>query len=475
LRFKHTKIICTIGPASQDKEILRELCLNGMNIARLNFSHGDFQEHGQRLSNIRSVAKELDKEIGVLLDVRGPKIRLGDFKDPITLIQKGDTFILTTEECICDERCAFVNYPQLCEGMEPGNPVFIDDGLIELQVEEVTDKELKCRVVVGGELSSRKGVTLPGVPIKLPALTEKDIEDIKFGLAHGIDFIAGSFIRKSSDVSEIRHVIREAGYDVPIIAKIESDEGVKNIDDIIKAADGIMIARGDLGVQLPPEEIPLIQKRLISKCNMAGKPVITATQMLDSMARNARPTRAEVTDVANAIFEGTDAIMLSGETAVGRYPVIALRTMSRIALRVEDSLDYSRMLAERRHGVTGSVADAISHATCQAAMDLNVTAIITFTRTGNTARMVSKYRPQFPIIAVTPYEEVARSLSLYWGVHPIIVPRTYSIDSMIDTSVSFALKKGLVEIGDLVAVTAGVVAGGEPGSTNFLKIHQVLG
>lgn len=469
---RRTKIICTLGPESESPEAIRALAEAGMNIARLNFSHGTYEEHGRRIDSIREVERKVGRVIGILLDIKGPKIRTGRLVSPKITLASGTEVILTTEDCIGDENRVFVSYPDLPSSVRPGSLVLLDDGLLELVVEEVRDKDVKCRVKVGGELGERKGVTLPGARVNLPAVTEKDVADIRFGISRGVDFIAASFVRKAADVHDVRRVVQEAGGKAAIIAKVESREGLDNIDEIIEAADGVMVARGDLGVEIPPEEVPLAQKMIIRKCNAAGKPVITATQMLDSMVRNPRPTRAEVTDVANAILDGTDAVMLSGETAVGKYPAEAVRMMSRIAVRVESELDYAEILGLKSVAASATVADAISHACSQAALDLGVSAIISTTQSGATARMVSKYRPKAPIIAVTPDVAVARALTINWGVHPVIAERAETVDQLFDIGEEAALKTGLVAKGDMVAMTAGVRTG-KAGSTNLLLIHRI--
>ncbi len=470
--LKKTKIICTLGPGTDNEGLVKSMAELGMDIARLNFSHGTYDEHKMRIDRVRRVSKSIDRELGILLDIRGPKIRIGTIPEKEIKLFKGDKLVLTTSKCITSKEKIWVNYPYLCEDVKPGSAIFIDDGLIELNVEEVQGKDLICRVVVGGLLTSRKGVTLPDVPIRLPSVMEKDVEDIKYGIKLGVDFIAASFIRKASDVNDVKKVIEGEGANIPVIAKIESREGIDNISDIIDVADGIMIARGDLGVQVPPEDVPLFQKMIIKKCNNVGKPVITATQMLDSMIRNSRPTRAEVADVANAIIEGTDAIMLSGETAIGSYPLEAVDVMVKIACRIERALDYDKLLIDARKNSTNSVADAISHATCQTAFTLDVKAIITSTQTGTTARMVSKYRPETPIIAATPDPAVARELSLIWGVFALLVPHTDNTDDMVNVAISKASERGLLKPHDIVVIAAGIKTG-IPGSTNLVMVHKV--
>lgn len=469
--MRRTKIICTIGPASEQVETLVQLIEAGMNVARLNFSHGTHEEHGQRVEAIRQASARANRPVAILLDTKGPEIRLGVLKDKIT-VNPGDKVILTTEEIEGEGNRIPVTYKGLPQDVKEGTAILIDDGLIGLKVERVTGTEIHCSVENGGEISSRKGVNVPGAIINLPALTEKDIADIEFGIKMGMDFIAASFVRKAADVLAIREILEKHGSDMQIIAKIENHEGVNNIDEILKVADGIMVARGDLGVEIPIDEVPLVQKMIIEKCNRAGKPVITATQMLDSMIRNPRPTRAEATDVANAIFDGTDAIMLSGETAAGKYPIEAVKTMARIAERAERALRYEELTVRRGIIPERTTTDAISHATVTTAHDLGASAIICATKSGHTAKMVSKYRPQAPIVAITPRMDVVRKMLLVWGVYPLLCKETRSTDEMLKVSVETALAAGLIKAGDLVVITAGVPVG-VPGTTNLIKVHTV--
>lgn len=467
-----TKIICTIGPASEQTEVLEQLMQHGMNVSRLNFSHGNHEEHGMRMRNIKQAAQNQGVNVGILLDTKGPEIRIGTIESGKVTLREGEQFVLTTQEVEGNAQRVCVSYADLPTDVQPGCRILIDDGLIGLEVQEINGPEIVCQITNGGELGSRKGVNVPGVDVQLPAVTQKDREDILFGLSHGIDFIAASFVRKAADVLEIRRILEEQNAHVQIISKIENHQGVINIDEILKVSDGIMVARGDLGVEIPTEEVPLVQKMIIEKCNKAGKPVITATQMLDSMMRNPRPTRAEASDVANAIFDGTDGIMLSGETAAGKYPIEAVQTMAKIAERAERALRYEELLERKRAGHTRTVTDAISHATCTTAQDLGARAIITSTKSGHTARMVSKYRPRAPIVAVTPRVDVARKLMLVWGVYPLLVPETQGTDEMIDIAVAHTLQAGYIQSGDLVVITAGVPVG-IPGTTNLLKVHIV--
>lgn len=469
--MRRTKIVCTIGPASDSVEILKEMMLAGMNVARLNFSHGTHEEHARRVENIRRAAQEVGKNVALMLDTKGPEIRTGPVREGQVMLEAGQRIVLTGREVPGDAREVSVTYPDLARQLRPGQRILIADGVIELKVEDTQDQDIICRVVAGGPLGSHKNLHVPGVSLDLPALTEKDIADINFAIEHKFDFIAASFVRRATDVLAIRRVLEERGANIAIIAKIENHEGVEKIDEILKVASGIMVARGDLGVDLPPEEVPLIQKKIIEKCNRAGKPVITATQMLESMINNPRPTRAEAADVANAILDGTDAVMLSGETAAGKYPVEAVKTMARIAARAEEALTYLRTYPPEKDG-TKTVTDAISHAVCTAAAELKAAAIITSTKSGYTARMVSKYRPRAPIIAVTPSMEVVRRLALVWGVQPLLVKETSGTDEMIAAAIKVALSAGFIKAGDLVVITAGVPVG-VPGTTNLLKVHVV--
>lgn len=471
--MRKTKIVCTIGPSSESLENTKKLIKAGMNVARLNFSHGDFEEHGNRIKNIRAANEELGTSVAILLDTKGPEIRLGKLKEePIELIQ-GDAITLTTEDILGDRDRVPVTYQNLPNDLEVGSTVLIDDGLIGLKVEAIDGTEVHCRIVNSGPIKGKKGVNVPGVKISLPGITEKDRNDIIFGIGQGVDFIAASFVRKASDVLEIRNLLEQhnAGH-IQIISKIENQEGVDNLDEILEVSDGLMVARGDLGVEIPAEEVPLVQKMMIKKCNLAGKPVITATQMLDSMQRNPRPTRAEASDVANAIFDGTDAIMLSGETAAGKYPVESVQTMSRIAQRTEQALEYREIFLKQANAQRNSVTEAISQAVANAALDLNAKAIVTSTKSGFTARVVSKYRPKALILAVTPVEQVKRSLALCWGVFPVDGTSAETTDEMFEHAVQGALSTGMLTAGDTIVITAGVPVG-YSGTTNLMKIHHV--
>ncbi|MFC4596927.1 pyruvate kinase [Cohnella hongkongensis] len=471
--MRKTKIVCTIGPSSESLENTKKLIAAGMNVARLNFSHGDYEEHGNRIKTIRQASAELNKTVAILLDTKGPEIRLGKLKEePIELVQ-GEYITLTTEEILGDIDRVPVTYKDLPSDISVGSTILIDDGLIGLTVVDIQGTEIKCQIVNNGQIKSKKGVNVPGVAISMPGLTEKDISDIKFGIEVGVDFIAASFVRRASDVLEIRELLeRHDARHIHIISKIENQQGVDNLDEILEVSDGLMVARGDLGVEIPAEEVPLVQKLMIEKCNRAGKPVITATQMLDSMQRNPRPTRAEASDVANAIFDGTDAIMLSGETAAGKYPVESVETMSRIAESAESALHYREIFTKQANAQQTSVTEAISQAVANSALDLDAKAIVTSTESGYTARMVSKYKPKSPIIAVTPVEQVLRRLQLVWGVIPVKGVPAATTDEMFEIAVKGALESGIVRLGDTIVITAGVPVG-RSGTTNLIKIHNV--
>lgn len=472
--MKKTKIVCTIGPASESKQILKKLFLNGLNVCRLNFSHGTHEEHQMRIDNIKAVREELDMPIGIMLDTKGPEIRLGDFKDGVVEIKEGDEFTFTTRNILGDKTICSVTYIGLGQDLKIGNKILVDDGLVEFEVHEIIgDTEIKTIALNDGTLKNHKGVNIPNVKISLPAVTEKDKSDIVFAIKNKVDFIAASFVRKAQDVLEIRKILEDNnGEYIEIISKIENQEGVDNIDEILNASDGIMVARGDLGVEINTEEMPMVQKDLIKRCNIAGKSVITATQMLDSMIRNPRPTRAEVTDVANAIIDGSSCIMLSGETAAGKYPVEAVETMYRIAIRTEKSLDYYRILNTKYELSEITTTNAIGKATCNTAMDLEATAIITSTSSGYTSKAISKFRPKTPIIAATTTRRVMRRLSLVWGVYPVLSPYSDSTDDVIELSIEAAIKEQYVKEGDLVVITAGIPVG-TAGSTNLIKVHTI--
>ncbi|HAR85349.1 MAG TPA: pyruvate kinase [Clostridium sp.] len=472
--MKKTKIVCTMGPTTDEKEIIKKLIENGMNAARLNFSHGSHEEHKRRIDMVKEARAELEKHIAILLDTKGPEIRTGNFENGTVELKEGTTFIVHCgEDIIGDETKCSITYKNLYKDVKPGNILLINDGLVALKVLSIEGKEIETHVENTGVIGNHKGMNVPGVKLNLPALTEKDIADLMFGIESEVDIVAASFIRKGTDVLDIRHLLDKNGGDyIQVFSKIENREGVDNIDEIIRYSDGIMVARGDLGVEIPTEEVPVVQKMIIQKCNEAGKPVITATQMLDSMIRNPRPTRAEASDVANAIFDGTDAIMLSGETASGKYPVEVVNTMTQIAMKTEEYINYEESFKKRRKLHVANVPNAISVATCTTAMELNASAIITATQSGQTARQISKYRPECEVIACTPYERVARSLALNWGVFPVITPKLKDTDELIDKTSEIALAANYVEKGDLVVIVAGIPMN-YIGSTNMMKVHII--
>lgn len=473
--MRKTKIVCTIGPASESVDMLVQLMKAGMNVARLNFSHGNHEEHRARIKNIREAAKIANQTVGILLDTKGPEIRTGMLEKGEIALEVSQTLRVSMEDIIGNEKGISVSYPGLINDIEVGSTILLDDGLIALEVTEKRPetKEIITIVKNAGVLKNRKGVNIPNVRINLPGMTEKDAADIEFGIAEGIDFIAASFVRRAKDVLEIRKILeKNNATHIQIIPKIENREGVDNINEILEVSDGLMVARGDLGVEIPAEEVPLVQKELIQKCNERAKPVITATQMLDSMQRNPRPTRAEASDVANAIFDGTDAIMLSGETAAGKYPLEAVSTMDKIAKRVEAALPYKQMLNNRTKSTLPTITDAISQSVSHTAYNLKAKAIITATESGHTARMISKYRPQSPIIAVTSHEPVLRRLSLLWGVYATLGKKVNTTDELLDSAVDESLKTKMITYGDLVVITAGVPVN-EIGTTNLLKVHVV--
>lgn len=473
--MRKTKIVCTIGPASESPEVLEELIKAGMNVARLNFSHGTHEEHAMRIATIRDVANRLNKIVGILLDTKGPEIRTHSMKNGEVHLKTGQVIDISMTEVLGDETCFSVTYDKLIYDVNQNDTILLDDGLIALRVlAKDYDKGLIHTIVENaGVLKDKKGVNVPGVSIKLPGITEKDAKDILFGIEQGVDFIAASFVRTAKDVLEIRELLEQnGGGHIQIIPKIENREGVDNIDEIIEVSDGLMVARGDLGVEIPAEEVPLVQKALIKKCNQVGKPVITATQMLDSMQRNPRPTRAEASDVANAIIDGTDAIMLSGETAAGQYPVESVKTMNRIAVFTENSLDYRSIVQTRSREKETTMTEAISQAVSYTSINLGVKAVLAPTASGVTAKLIAKYRPGVPIIAITDSPSTAQKLTLVWGVNPIVTHKVTTTDEILELAVDEALKYGYVNHGDIVVITAGVPVG-ESGTTNLMKVHVI--
>lgn len=471
--MRKTKIICTLGPATDDPEVLRRIFLTGMDVARLNFSHGTHEEHLKRVECFKKVRADLNRPAALLLDTKGPEIRLRTFKTGQAILKEGEKFTLTTEEIEGDETRVGISYKGLVNDINRGDRILIADGLIELRVTEVTSIDIVCEVINGGELGDRKGVNVPGVTVKLPFMGENDRRDLLFGIKHDFDYVALSFVRSAEDVKQIKTFLEENnGTFMKVISKIENRDGVKNIDEIIRVSDGIMVARGDMGVEIPFEEIPHLQKMIIKKTLNAGKPVITATQMLDSMIRNPRPTRAEITDVANAIYDGTSAIMLSGETSIGKFAELTVATMAKIAEKTETEIDYVKILENTHINISKNVTDAISYSTCSAAHSLNAAAIITITKSGHTSRMVSRYRPKCPIIASTPLVKVYNQLALSWGVIPVLAEEAQTTDEIFQNAVDNASCAGLVKSGDLVIITGGMPVG-ISGTTNMIKIHIV--
>lgn len=468
--LRKTKIVCTMGPSTEKGDVLKQLMLAGMNVARFNFSHGDHEEQMGRLVELRRLRKELGLPVAALLDTKGPEIRLREFKNEKVDLVTGQTFTLTSEEIMGDETRVSISYKELVKDVKVGNKILIDDGLIELKVTALTDTDIVCTVENGGKVSNKKGVNVPNVDLSMPFISEKDHSDIVFAVEEDYDFIAASFVRTADDVLQIRKILKENNNDtIKIVSKIENMQGVKNIDEIIEVSDGIMVARGDMGVEIPLEDVPVIQKMIIKKATKAGKQVITATQMLDSMMKNPRPTRAEATDVANAIYDGTSAIMLSGETAAGDYPVEAVKTMVRIAVRTEQDINYRARFKQRESLDNPDITNAVSHATCTTAHDLNAAAIITVTKSGRTVQDVSKYRPDCPIIGESTSEKVCRQLNLAWGVVPMLIEEQEKADALFDHAVATAQKAGLLEKGDIAVLTAGVPLG-ISGTTNMIKV-----
>lgn len=470
--MRKTKIICTLGPSTEDENILRELILAGMDVARINMSHGTHEEHKSKMEKIKKLRKELNKPVAILLDTKGPEIRTGDFQKRV-ILKTGQSFTLTTEECIGNEEKCSITFKNLPNDVEIGTKILIDDGLIELKVVSKTPTDIKCLVINGGPVSSHKGINVPGVFLSLPFMSERDKNDIRFGVEQDIDFIAASFTRNANDINEMKSVLSSfGGEDIRIIAKIENKDGVDNIDEILRVADGVMVARGDLGVEIPIAEVPIIQKKIIRKTRNSDKPVITATQMLDSMIKNPRPTRAESTDVANAIYDGTSVIMLSGETAAGSFPVESVKTMAEIAEITECNINYIDRFNKLDIHERPDVTSAISHAACTTAHDLGASAIITVSKSGMTSRMLSKYRPSCPIISGTPSEKVWRQTNMSWGVVPIMIEEKHNTDDLIEHVINVAQNQGLLKNGDLVVLTAGVPLG-ISGTTNLMKVHLV--
>lgn len=471
--MRKTKIVCTLGPSTDKESVLKQMMIEGMNVARCNFSHGTYEEHKKRMNMVKKLRKEVGKPVAILLDTKGPEVRVKDFKEGKVMLEAGQLFTLTVDEVEGTKDKVSVTYNRLYEDLEVGMRVLIDDGLIEMKVEKVDKNDIVCRVINGGVVSNHKGVNVPDVDLSMPYISDKDREDILFGISQDVDFIAASFVQKKEDILQLRKLLeKNGGEDIKIISKIENAQGVANIDDIIEVSDGIMVARGDMGVEIPYEEVPVIQKKIIKKVYRAGKQVITATQMLESMIKNPRPTRAETTDIANAVYDGTSAIMLSGETAAGAYPVEAVRTMVKIAERTERDVDYRKRFFELERGANPDITDAICHATCTTALDLNAKAIVTVTKSGRSARMVSRYRPECDIISCATTEKVCRQLSLSWGVTPLVIKEEKEVFDLFDKAIMAAEKIGLLHKGDLTVITSGVPIGFS-GTTNMIKVQIV--
>lgn len=471
--MRKTKIVCTLGPSTDDEAVLRKLIEAGMNVARLNFSHGTHEEQKRRMDMVKKLRAELGKPVAILLDTKGPEIRTRDFEGGKVEVKSGDFFTLTTRELMGDSTITSITYKDLYKDVEIGTHILIDDGLIELEVKSISDGDILCEVINGGFISNHKGINVPDVHLNMPYMSQTDIDDILFGIEQDVDFVAASFVRSARDVLEIRNLLDEnGGKNINIISKIENSEGVNHIDDIIYVSDGIMVARGDMGVEIPGEEVPVIQKMIIHKVYNAGKQVITATQMLDSMIKNPRPTRAETTDVANAIYDGTSAIMLSGETAAGMYPIESVETMVRIAERTEKDIDYCKQFFHYDRKANQNVTDAVCHAACTTAIDLNAAAIVIVTKSGRSARNISKYRPNCNIIAGTTSDKACRQLNMSWGVTPIHVDEQKEIFGLFDHAVAAGKEQGLLKEGDTVVVGAGVPLG-VSGNTNMLKVQVV--
>lgn len=470
---RKTKIVCTLGPAVEDENILRQMILEGMNIARFNMSHGNYEEHGRRLAMVKRIRKDLNLPVALLLDTKGPEIRLGDFEQKQVVLKQGQLFTLTTSEILGNKESAYITYSGLPYEVMPGNRILIDDGLVEMEVESVAGEEIRCLVKNTGVISARKGVNVPGVALSLPFINEKDYNDLKFAVEEEFDFVAASFTRTAEDIRELKKILQELGGEkIKVIAKIENSQGVENLEEILQLADGVMVARGDMGVEIPLEEVPVIQKEIIKKVYGVGKQVITATQMLESMIQYPRPTRAEANDVANAVYDGTSAVMLSGETAAGNYPLECVRTMVRIAGRTEQDIDYKKRFLQKCLPTEGNITNAISKATINAAMELDAKAIVTVTESGRTAYMISRYRPFCPVIACTSNEQTYRQLSLSWGVIPLLIKEKEELNDLFAEAIHAVREAALAGRGDVIVLTAGVPIG-TSGTTNLLKVHYM--
>ena len=471
--MRKTKIICTMGPATDNEEVLRTLIENGMNVARLNFSHGTHEEQGKRMETIKRLRKELNKPVAIMLDTKGPEIRVRDFEGGKVMLEADSLFTLTNKEMLGTPEKASITYKDLYKDVEKGTHILIDDGLVDMIVEKIDGEDIVCRVINGGQVSNHKGVNVPGSHVNMPFLSKVDIEDVCFGISQEVDFVAASFVRSAADVNEMRKLLKDnGGENIRIISKIENAEGLTNIDEIIEASDAIMVARGDMGVELPEEEVPIAQKIIIKKVYEAGNQVITATQMLDSMIKNPRPTRAETADVANAIYDGTSAIMLSGETAAGKYPVESFLMMAKIAERTEQDIDYKKRFFHRDANNNPDITDAICHATCTTAYDLNSKAIIVVTKSGRSAKMISRYRPACDIIGCATSEQVCRQLNMSWGITPVLLDEKNDVFELYDYAIRESQKQKLVDVGDILVFTSGVPIG-KSGTTNMIKVEVV--
>ncbi len=469
---RKTKLVCTIGPASSSSLMIEKMVRAGMSVARLNFSYGTQEEHAEVIRTIRQVSTALDIPVAILVDLLGPKLRTGRLEKQEVYLKEDDDFSLTSEQVLGDEHRVSVGFPAFFNAIKVGDTIFLNDGAIRLKVLSTTKSEAKCKVIVGGPLTANKGINVPGVELNVPSVTSEDLKHLAFGVAQGVDFVAVSFVRSATDIAGIRQLLQEKRANVPLIAKIERREAVNDIERIITEADGIMVARGDLGIEIPLRKVPIVQKEIIRRCNQVGKPVIVATQMLESMVDAPRPTRAEVSDVANAIFDGADAVMLSGETAIGKYPVRTVKTMANIVAETEKVLPYERALLEKSEQIIAQTDDAISYAACHMSQRLGAKCIVAYTTSGSTALRVSKYRPKVPIIAITPNDNVVRRLVLSWGIEPHLATEPANVDTMFEEAAKLASRIGIVKKGELIVITAGIPMG-VPGSTNVVKVHRV--
>ena len=471
--MRKTKIVCTLGPASSDVEMIKKMILSGMNVARFNFSHSTHEEHLELLKNVIEARKQIDMPVATMLDTKGPELRLGKIDGTVTLVE-GETFTLLQEDVVGNKNCASINYKELYQNVKPGDKILLNDGLVSTEVTNICDNNIECRILNSGEISSNKSINTPGVKLSLPSLTPKDKDDIIFGINNGFDFIAASFIRNANDVIAIREILNEHNANhIKIIAKIENAEGVNNIDEILKLVDGVMVARGDLGVEIPMEQVPIIQKELIKKSYRAGKPVITATQMLESMIQNPHPTRAEVSDVANAVYDGTSAVMLSAESAVGKYPCECIQTMDKIATEVEKIINYWKRFGEKEQEFLSDEKSIMNYASCLTAMHMNTKALLAFTLSGGTARLLSKFRPDIPIYAITPDEITYRQLALSWGVTPIHIPGIYTIEEAMEVGINKCLSEQLLQKDDMVVISGGY--NDNSSSEGTYRLNKVLG